>query len=127
MKYNVVNFFHSTLALNIKSENSNFYLVKPLRYQQKKSERTDSCHYGCHLPYMGIDTTEHAPHLYYTCPFLKFLIPDMPTFTKNASFQPGLGNRKWPTCLGQVEEQLKKWVGSIPITPILIYEAKIQP
>ena len=41
---------------------------------------------------------------------------DMPTFTQNASSQPGITNRKWPTCLGQVEEQLKKWVGSIPIT-----------
>ena len=68
---------------------SNFYLVKPLRYQQKKiwSERTDSCQYGHHLPYMDIDTTEHAPHLYCTCAFLKFLVPDTPTFTKNASFQ----------------------------------------
>ena len=40
----------------------------------------------------------------------------MPTFTQKASSQPGLTNRKWPTCLCQVDEQLKKWVGSIPIT-----------
>ena len=54
--------------------------------------------------------------MYCTGPFLKFLICATPTFTKNASSEPGLGNRKRPTCLGQLEAQLKKWVGAFPIT-----------
>ena len=74
---------------------------------------------------MGIDTTEHVPHLYCTCPFLKFLIPDTPTFTQNASSQLGLTNRKWPTCLGQLEEQLEKRVGSIPITETLDTQTRL--
>ena len=40
----------------------------------------------------------------------------MPTSTENASFQPGLSNKKRPTCLGQLEAQLKKLVGAFPIT-----------
>ena len=54
--------------------------------------------------------------MYCTGPFLKFLVYDTPTFTKNASSQPGLTTGKRPTCLGQIEKQLKKWVGVFPIT-----------
>ena len=60
--------------------------------------------------------------MYYTCPFLKFVVCDMPTFTKNASFHPGLSSRKRPTCLGQLEAQLTKWVGAFPITAATVYK-----
>ena len=68
--------------------------------------------------WFSIFGTGYVYEMYCTGPFLKFFVWDMPTFTKNASSEPGLTNRKWPTCLGQVEEQLKKWVGTFPITSL---------
>ena len=107
---------------------SNFYLVKPLRYQQKKfwSERTDSCQYGCHLPYMGIDTTEHAPHLYCTCLFLKFLVHDTPTFTKDASFQPGLIGQRGQPAKARMRCSLKNWQLVSPVTASLNVNSSIE-
>ena len=66
--------------------------------------------------WFSIYGTGYVYEMYCAGLFLKFLEQDMPTFTKNALFEPALTNRKWPTCLGQLEEQLKKWVGTFPIT-----------
>ena len=59
--------------------------------------------------------------LYCAGPLLKFVVHDTPTFTNNASSEPGLSNRKWPTCLGELEAQLKKLVGAFPITTHSLY------
>ena len=67
--------------------------------------------------WFSIYGTGNVVAMHCTGPFLKFLVCDMPTIEKNASSEPGLSNRKRPTCLGQLEAQLKKWVGAFPITP----------
>ena len=54
--------------------------------------------------------------MYCTGPFCKYHIHDIPTIDKNASSVPGLINGKRPVSLGQLGEQLKKLVGTFPIT-----------
>ena len=64
----------------------------------------------CVIPYMVLV-------MYYTCPFCKNLVHDMPQIDKNASSVPELTNGKWPVSLGHLEGQLKNMVGSFPIAP----------
>ena len=63
--------------------------------------------------------------MYCAGPFIKFVVCDMPTIEKNASSVPGLFNGKWPTSLGQLEEQLKKLVSAFPITMVTNARQKI--
>ena len=53
-----------------------------------------------------------------TCVFLKFCVCEIQKNAPNASSEPTLLKEKWPTCLGHNVRQLKKWVGSIPITMV---------
>ena len=83
---------------------------------------TDSCQYGCHLPYMGIDTTAHVQNEgQLKKKTEKNVVCDMPTITKNASSEPGLSNEKWHVSLGQNVWQLKKVVGAFPIITSTAY------
>ena len=64
----------------------------------------------CAIPYMVLVMCTAHVHS------ANILSGTHPELIKNASFMPKLINGKWPVSLGQLEGQLKKVVGTFPIT-----------